>query len=142
VKLTSGSLVLTCDRMKVWLTKDLRDLEKMEASGSIVIKGRYLTGDQVKTEWDVLGKAQGASYDAKTGQSVLTGSVQFKATNLTTGAVVSAVGDKLVYDTKTRRFRFERGKDGVQVKWQDPQAGEDATSPPLESQSKKGETKE
>jgi len=125
VKVTSSDLTMTCDWLKVWPTKDGRDWEKIEATGKISINGRYVAAD--KTEWRVDGKAEAASYDAKTGQGVLKGSVDFTATNLATGATIHVVADKLIYDVKTRQFRFERGEKPVRVEWEQP--AEKVTSP-------------
>jgi len=119
VKVTSSDLTMTCDRLKAWPTKDGRDWERVEATGNIAISGRYVAAD--KTGWQVTGKADSASYDAKAGQGVLKGSVQFKAVNSVTGATISAVADKLTYDVKTRQFQFERGERPVRVEWEQPE---------------------
>jgi len=132
VKVVSTDLTMTCERLKLWPTKDGRDWERIEASGSIAIQGRYVAADN--TEWKVVGKAEAASYDSKTGQGVLKGSVDFQATNLSTKMVVSVAADKLTYDGKTRQFRFERGDGPVRVEWEEPQRQDEgtgsATQPP------------
>ena len=119
VKVTSSDLTMTCDKLKVWPTKDGRDWERVEATGSISISGRYVAAD--KTVWQVTGKAESASYDAKAGRGVLKGSVQFKAVNSVTGATISAVAEKLTYDVKTRKFQFERGERQVRAELEQPE---------------------
>lgn len=119
VKVTSADLTMTCDRFKAWFTKDRRNWERVEAAGHIVITGRYVAAD--KTIWQVTGKADSAAFDAKSGLGMLKGAVDFKARNTTTGAAISAKADQLTYDTKTRRFKFERGKRPVRVEWQQPE---------------------
>jgi hypothetical protein len=42
---------MTCDSLKLWLTPDGRDAERIEASGNIRVQGRYVAAD--KTEWDI-----------------------------------------------------------------------------------------
>jgi hypothetical protein len=46
--------------------------------------------------------------------------VRFDATNLSTEAAVSVEADRLIYDTTTRRFRFEGEQRPVRSKWQQP----------------------
>jgi lipopolysaccharide export system protein LptA len=113
----TGSKV-TCDRLKVWLAAGGRFIERAEASGHIVIQGRHVANDG--TEWRVVGKAESAVYERKSGQTTLTGSVRFDATNLSTEATVSVEADRLIYDTTTRRFRFEGEQRQVRSKWQQP----------------------
>ncbi len=45
-----------------------------------------------------------------------------RATNTSTGEVVTAQADKAIYDGKTQRFRFERSGQPVQVQWQEAPA--------------------
>lgn len=85
----------------------------------MVVRARYLASD--RTEWTVVGTAAFGSYDRKAGQGVLRGSVRFDGTNLTTGAVLSVAADKLIYEIKTRQFRFEKGEEPVRVQWEEPQ---------------------
>jgi lipopolysaccharide export system protein LptA len=118
VSVEGSGLTMTSDRLKVWPTADGRDFERVEATGSIVIKGLYVAAD--KTEWRILGKAASATYEAKAAQGVLRGSVSFEATNLATSAVLSVKADKLSYDFKQRRFRFERIDRPVRLEWQEP----------------------
>ncbi len=119
VKVTSADLTMTCDRFKAWFTKDRRNWERVEAAGHISITGRYTAADN--TIWQVTGKAEAGTFDAKTGLGVLKGAVDFRARNTTTGAAISAQADQLTYDTKTRRFKFERGEQPVRVEWRQPQ---------------------
>ncbi len=119
VTVKGSGFTLTCDSLKMWLTPDGREAERVEASGNIRIAGRYVAGD--KTEWDVKGRAEAASYERKAGQGVLKGSVSFEARNLSTGAVVSAAAEKLTFDVKSKRFRFERGERPVRMEWQEPE---------------------
>ncbi len=137
VKVTSSDMTMTCDWLKVWPTGDGRDWEKIEATGKISISGRYVAAD--KTEWRVDGKAEAASYDAKTGQGVLKGSVDFKATNLATGATIAAVADKLTYDVKTRQFRFERGERPVRMEWEQPTGKATSAGAAGQAEAAKGE---
>ncbi len=119
VTLEGSGLTMTCETLKLWLTPDARDADRVEATGSIRIRGHYLGAD--KTEWDVRGQADSATYDRKAGQGILQGSVGFRARNLSTGAEVSAAAEKLTYDIKTKRFRFERGDRPVRMDWQESQ---------------------
>lgn len=119
VVVTGSGITLTCDSLKLWLTPDGRDAERIEASGNIRVQGRYVAAD--KTEWEVNGKAAAASYERKTGQGSLRGEVNFEAKNLATGAMINAAAEKLIYDLKTKRFRFERGEQPVRMEWQEPQ---------------------
>jgi len=113
----TGSKV-TCDRLKVWLAAGGRFIERAEAGGHIVIQGRHVANDG--TEWRVVGKAESAAYERKSGQTTLTGSVRFEATNLSTAATVSVEADRLIYDTTPRRFRFEGEQRQVRSKWKPP----------------------
>jgi len=112
-------MTLTCDRLKLWPTKDGRDLERAEAFGNIAIRGRYATADGV--EWKIMGEAAAAAYERKAAQAVLDGAVSFKATNAATGAVLSVEAEKLAYDVEAHTFRFSRGADPVRLEWQEPQ---------------------
>jgi lipopolysaccharide export system protein LptA len=118
VTATGSGLTLTCDSLKLWLTPDGRDAERVEASGNIHITGRYLAAD--KTAWDINGQAKSATFERKTGQGILQGSVDFEAKNPVTGATVSAAAEKLIYDMQTKHFRFERGAQPVRMEWQEP----------------------
>jgi len=118
VTVASADMTLTCDRLKLWPTKDGRDLERAEASGNIAIRGRYTAADGA--EWKILGKAAAVTYESKAGQGVLHGSVNFEATNLATRAVLSVEAEKLTYDVKARTFHFSRGTEPVRLEWQEP----------------------
>jgi len=130
VTVKGSGLTLTCDSLKMWLTPDGRDVERVEASGNIRIAGRYVASD--KTEWEVKGQAESASYERKAGQGILKGSVSFEARNRATGAVVSAAAEKLTYDVKGRRFRFEGGERPVRMEWQEPEPQAGAGEAPAE----------
>jgi len=119
VTVTGYGMTMACDRLKLWPTGDARDFDRAEAAGNIVIRGRYAAAD--KTEWKVLGKAAAATYQRKAGKGMLRGSVSFEATNAATGAILCVVADKLSYDFRARRFRFERGDQPVRVQWQEPE---------------------
>lgn len=119
VVVTGSGLTMTCDSLKLWLTPDGRDAERIEASGNIRVQGRYVAAD--KTEWDIKGKATTASYERKNAQGILRGAVSFEAKNQVTGAILNAAAEKLIYDMKTKRFRFERGDQPVRMEWQEPQ---------------------
>jgi len=121
VKVTGPSLTMTCDNLKVWPGKTSSDLEqgRAEATGSVVVRGRYVATDQ--TEWQVVGSAATGTYDGTKGEGVLQGGVEFHGTNLTTGAVLSVDADKLIYDVKSQQFRFERSNGLVRVKWEEPE---------------------
>jgi lipopolysaccharide export system protein LptA len=119
VVVTGAGLTMSCDSLKVWLTPDGRDAERIEASGNVRVQGRYLAAD--KTQWDIDGRAAAASYERKASQGILRGAVSFRATNKSTGAVLMAEAEKLVYDTTTQRFRFERGDQPVRMEWQEPE---------------------
>jgi lipopolysaccharide export system protein LptA len=124
VTVKGSGLTLTCQSLKMWLTPEGRDAERVEASGDIRIAGRYVASDT--TEWEVKGRAESASYERKAGQAVLKGEVSFEARNLETGAVVSAEAETLTYDVKSRRFRFEGGERPVRMEWQEPEPKEEA----------------
>ncbi len=120
VTVTGPEVTVTCDRLQIWPpSKAGVDFERAEASGHVVVRARYLASD--RTEWTVVGTAAFGSYDRKAGQGVLRGSVRFDGTNLTTGAVLSVAADKLIYEIKTRQFRFEKGEEPVRVQWEEPQ---------------------
>ena len=132
VTVTSSGFTLTCETsFKLWPTANFSDFERVEAAGNVRVEGRYVTAD--KTSWDIRGRADSASYDRESQGAVLSGAVSFEATNFVTGAVVTAVGEKLTYDATTQRFSFERGKSPVRMEWQQPaeeKEGEAAGSPP------------
>ena len=130
VTVKGSGLTLTCDSLKMWLTPDGRDAERVEASGNIRIAGRYVASD--KTEWEVKGQAESGSYERKAGLGILKGAVSFEARNLSTGAVVSAAAEKLTYDLKSKRFRFERGERPVRMEWQEPEPQAGAGEAPVE----------
>jgi lipopolysaccharide export system protein LptA len=116
VTVSGGGAKVTCDRLKVWPAADGRHIERAEASGHIVIQGRHVANDG--TEWRLVGKAESAVYEGKSGQATLTGSVRFDATNLSTEAAVSVEADRLIYDATARRFRFEGEQRLVRSQWQ------------------------
>jgi len=128
VVVTGAGLTMTCDTLRLWLTPDGHDAERIEASGNIRVQGRYVAAD--KTEWDIKGKAAAATYERKSAQGILRGEVSFEAKSLTTGAVVTAAADKLTYDIKTQRFRFERGEQPVRMEWKEPQPAAEAAPAP------------
>lgn len=136
VTITGDGAKVTCDRVKVWLAADGRHIERAEASGHIVLQGRYVAADE--TEWKVVGTAETAAYEREAAEGTLEGSVEFTATNQTTGAVVSVTAEKLIYDIETRHFRFERGERQVQGKWDEPEAEEKAAAGPEQPPSGKG----
>jgi lipopolysaccharide export system protein LptA len=137
-KITTADLTMTCDRLKVWLTKDGRGWDRVEATGHIVANGRYTAAN--KDQWKVFGRAESGTYGSQTGQGVLKGSVDFRASNLTTGAIISVSADKLTYDVKTRQFRFDKGGSQVKMEWQQPVQEEKAAAPPQKTE--KGESKQ
>jgi lipopolysaccharide export system protein LptA len=137
-KITTADLTMTCDRFKVWFTKDGRGWDRAEATGHIVINGRYTAAN--KDQWRVFGRAESGTYDSQTGQGVLKGSVDFRASNLTTGAVISVSADKLTYDVKTRQFRFDKGEGQVKAEWRQPAQEEKPAAPPQKTE--KGESKQ
>ncbi len=118
VTVAGPSATATCDRLKVWLAADGRHIERAEATGHIVIQGRFLAAD--RTEWRIVGKAESAVYDRKAAQGTMEGSVSFEATNLSTAAAVSVEADRLLYDVAARRFRFEGVERPVRGQWQEP----------------------
>ena len=121
VTVTGPDVTITCDRLKMWLTQDGKDADRVEAAGHVAIRGRYVAAD--KTEWKIAGKAEAATYESQSGQGTLQGSVSFQATSLATGAVLSVQAHKLIYDSNTRHFRFERSdKQPVRVEWTEPEA--------------------
>jgi len=130
VTVTGSGFTLKCSNLKMWLTPDGRDAERVEASGNVNIAGRYVASD--KTEWEVKGQAESASYERKAGQGILKGSVSFEARNVATKAVVSAAAEKLTYDVKGRRFRFEGGERPVRMEWQEPEPQAGAGEAPVE----------
>ncbi|MBN1460534.1 MAG: hypothetical protein JXA57_13455 [Armatimonadetes bacterium] len=130
VTVTSSGFTLTCETsFKLWPTANFSDFERVEAAGNVRVQGRYVTAD--KTSWDIKGRADSASYDRDSQRSILVGAVSFEATNSVTGAVVTAVGEKLTYDATTQRFSFERGDSPVLMKWQQP--AEQKEGPPVGS---------
>jgi lipopolysaccharide transport protein LptA len=127
VKVTGDGITMTCDTLKVWWTADGRRVDRAQALGNVTLEGRYVAGD--KSEWDILGKSEAARYERKAQEVLLEGSVNFQARNRTTGAQISVTGDKLVYDAKSRRFRFERVTNRVRMVWEEPEvADKGATS--------------
>lgn len=118
VTVKAEGLTLTCDALKLWPSADGREADRAEASGNVNIEGRYVSAEGVA--WSVSGRAASASYERKTGQSVLRGAVSFRATNTKTGAVMSAAAEKLIYNSETKQFRFERGDAPVRMEWQEP----------------------
>lgn len=130
VTVTSSGFTMTCETsFKLWPTADLADFERAEATGNVKVAGRYITAD--KNTWDIKGRANSASYDRESQRGVLSGAVSFEATNSETGAVLTAVGEKLTYDIKTEGFSFERGDSPVRMKWQQP--AEQKEAPPAAS---------
>ena len=118
VTVSGSGITLTCDRVKVWPSSDRRGLARLEAVGNIVVEGSYRAED--KTEWQVVGKAESATYDFATGQGALVGKVDFQAANPIDHTTVSVTADTMTYDAKTRSFRFERKDNPVRVEWQEP----------------------
>ena len=118
VTVKGAGLTVTADSLKLWPTPDGRDADRIEAAGNIKVEGRYVAAD--KTVWEIAGKAAAASYDRAAAEGVMRGSVTFRATNTETGAIVSAAADKMVFNFKTRQFRFERGEQPVHMEWQEP----------------------
>ena len=118
VTATGPDVTITCDSLKVWPTKSGQNVQRTEATGNVVVRGRYLASD--KSEWKVIATASAGSYDAKAGQGELRGNVKFDGTNLTTGALVSVSAEKLVYDVKSRQFHFESVAEPVRVQWEEP----------------------
>jgi len=123
VTATAPSGSLSCETLKLWPTKAGRDVERAEATGKVVVRARYLASDQ--TEWQIVGTAGSASYDAKAGEGVLRGGVKFDGLNLTTGGKLRIGAEKLTYDLKSRQFRFDKAaeKEGapVRVEWEEPE---------------------
>jgi lipopolysaccharide export system protein LptA len=121
-------MTMACDRVKVWLPEgkgdpgrpaaggDMLRPERAEASGNIVIKGRRR--DSRGDEWDISGTTDSVSYERAASTLILDGSISFKATNLTTGAVVTLVAAKLTYNLGKRTFRLERGDQRARMQWQ------------------------
>ena len=118
VTVSGSGITMTCERLKVWPSSDRRGLARLEAVGNIVVEGSYRAED--KTEWEVLGKAESATYDFATGQGVLLGKVDFQAANPIDHTTVSVTADRMTYDAKTSSFRFERKDNPVRVEWQEP----------------------
>jgi lipopolysaccharide export system protein LptA len=118
VTVSGAGAKVTCDRLKVWVAADGRYIERAEASGHIVVQGRYVADDG--TEWRIVGKAESAVYERKAAQATLTGTVRFEATNLSTAAAVSVEADRMVYDVNTRHFRFEGTGRPVRGEWDKP----------------------
>jgi lipopolysaccharide export system protein LptA len=121
VTIAGADAKATCDSLKVWPAADGKEILRARAKGNIAIRGRYLAAD--KTEWRIVGKADSAAYERESGQGTLEGSVTFEATNASTGAAVTVAADRLTYDVKTRRFRFEGVQQPVRGQWREP-AGE------------------
>ena len=118
VTVSGSGITMTCERVKVWPSSDRRGLARLEAVGNIVVKGSYRAED--KTEWEVLGKAESATYDFASGRGVLLGKVDFQAANPIDHTTVSVTADRMTYDAKTSSFRFERKDNPVRVEWQEP----------------------
>ena len=120
---TADRMTMTCDHLKVWTAKSGGDFfERIEATGEVRISGTYLAGDN--TKWNVKGSAQSATFDSKAGTAVLRGAVDFRAVSAATGSVLTAQADKLIYDQKTQKFRFERGDKPVRVEFEEPPQAE------------------
>ena len=139
VTATGGGMTITCDQLKVWPSPEGKQIERAEAEGNILIRGRYTASD--RTEWRVIGKANSASYERKQARAVLVGSVSFQATNDATGAAVSVEAEKLVYDLPTRHFQFVRGAQPVRVEWQEPEGAPAPPAAPAQQQGGKADTK-
>ena len=138
VTVTGAGAKVTCDRLKVWVAADGRHIERAEASGHIVVQGRYVADDG--TEWRIVGKADSAVYERKAAQATLTGSVRFEATNLSTAAVVSVEADRMVYAVNTRRFRFEGTGRQVRGEWDAPASQVDQPSAALQAADEQAES--
>jgi lipopolysaccharide export system protein LptA len=120
VTMTAPDMTITCDNLKMWpSTKRGRDFDRAEATGNVVVRGRYAASDG--TEWKVIGSAASGTYDVTAGQGVLRGGVKFDGTNQTTKALLSVAADKMIYEVKTQQFRFERGGEPVRVQWEEPE---------------------
>jgi len=126
VTVTVGDMTVTCERLKAWRTKDMRDFERIEAEGNVRVNGTYTAAD--KTKWTVKGSSEAATFDRKVGTGVLRGAVDFHAVNATTGSVLNVQAEKLIYDQKTQKLRFERGDRPVQMEFEEPQKA--AATPP------------
>ena len=121
VTVTAGGTTITADTVKIWPRKGGRTIQRAEASGSLHITGTYAMAQAggEKTDWKMNATAQSGSFDGDTQTGVLSGKVELRATNASTGEVVTAQADKAVYNGKTQRFRFERSGQPVHVQWQE-----------------------
>jgi lipopolysaccharide export system protein LptA len=148
VVVQASGMTMTCDRVKVWLPEgkgdpgrpaaggDMLRPERAEASGNLVIEGRRR--DSQGDEWDISGTAGSVTYGRGAGTLVLAGSIDFKATNRTTGAVVTLEAAKLTYDLGKRTFRLDRGDQRVRMQWQEPEP--EPGDAPAEQQSGESDT--
>ncbi len=119
VTVKASGLTMTCDAsFKLWPTADFSDFERVEAAGNVRVEGRYVTSD--KTAWEIRGRADSATYHRESQRGTLAGEVHFEARNSVSGAVLTAVGEKLTYDAESQRFSFERGEEPVRMEWQQP----------------------
>jgi len=126
---TADRMTMTCDHLKVWTAKSGGGFfERIEAAGDVRISGTYTAADA--TKWNVKGSAQSATFDSKAGTAVLRGAVDFRAVNAATGSVLIAQADKLTYDQKTQKFRFERGDKPVRVEFEEPPQAEPKVAAP------------
>ncbi len=137
VTVRAPGFVMTCDALKLWPTADGGDFERVEADGNIRIEGSYRSADE--TEWEVDGRADSAEYDKTRQQSVLSGSVTFRAKNRATGRVVSVAAERLTYDVKAERFRFEQGDTPVRMEWQPQPPAEPSGESPAQPEAEKAD---
>lgn len=118
---TADGMTMTCDHLRAWLARSGPDFERIEAEGNVRMSGTYTAAD--KTKWEVKGSARSATFDSKAGSAVLRGDVDFRAVNAT-GGKVGVQADKLIYDQKTQKFRFERSSETrPRVEFEEPKQG-------------------
>ena len=127
VTVTTDDMTVTCERLKAWRAKDMQDFDRIEAEGKVRVKGTYLADD--KTTWVVNGTAESAAFDRKAGTGVLRGAVDLHAVNSTTGSPLNVRAEKVIYDQKTQKLRFERGDRPIQMEFE-PQKSTSASPAP------------
>jgi lipopolysaccharide export system protein LptA len=119
VIVTAEAMTMTCDTLKAWPAKGGQDFERIEAEGNVRLNGAYTATD--KSKWTVKGSAQSAAFDSKAGTAVLRGGVDFRAVSIVSGGVLNVQAEKLVYDQKTGKFRFEpQSGQQVRVEFEEP----------------------
>jgi lipopolysaccharide export system protein LptA len=137
VTIEGADMVLTCDRLKMWVAEAGGGAKRVEATGNIHIQGKHVAAD--KAVWLFEGSAASATYDKADDTVTLEGSVKFKAVNESTGAWAKADADKAVYDMAKRDIDMERSDGRVHVEYYEPDSETEPAAPPAEPSAQEDE---